>query len=255
MARIRTIKPDAFTSDSLTSVSVAARWTFAGLWTYADDYGRARDDLRLIKAALFVLDDTVSLQTLETYLKELETDHICRYVVDGKRYLHMPTWSSHQRVSHPTDSRFPPCPEHLRSDSRTAPESLRNGSGSRTNDSSGKGKEGKGKEGKGTRSARAHTLPDSWRPTDKHRAKAKALELNVGEQADAFRDHFKANGKKYVDWDAAFGGWMRRSAQWADGGPKAPAEAKPRSYPPLEVPDHIDPNNPKQYAEWLRSVS
>ena len=44
MPRIRTIKPDAFLSESLSTVPRGTRWTFAGLWTYADDKGRARDD-------------------------------------------------------------------------------------------------------------------------------------------------------------------------------------------------------------------
>jgi hypothetical protein len=81
------------------------------------------------------------------------------------------------------------------------------------------------------------------------------LELNLDQQADAFRDHFKATGKKYIDWDAAFSGWMRRSAQWSDGGPKAPVESSPRRHLPVEVPDHIDPNDTAAYARWAREAA
>jgi hypothetical protein len=109
MARIRTIKPDAFTSDSLSSVPRGVRWTFAGLWTYADDQGRARDDVRLIKAALYPLDDDVSLADIAADLERLAgVDCICRYEVDGKRFLHMPNWG-HQRINRPTASKLPPC--------------------------------------------------------------------------------------------------------------------------------------------------
>ena len=71
MARIRTIKPDAFTSESLSAISVLARWTFVGLLTYLDDWGMGRADTRLIKAALFPLDDTTSRDDVDRALSEL----------------------------------------------------------------------------------------------------------------------------------------------------------------------------------------
>lgn len=111
MPRIRSIKPDAFTSDSLSSVSVLARWTFAGLWTYCDDEGRGRADARLIKAALFPIDDKTTLADVQTALSELEeVGAICRYRVDGKTYLHIPKWDEHQKINRATDSKLPDCP-------------------------------------------------------------------------------------------------------------------------------------------------
>lgn len=112
MARIRTIKPDAFTSDSLSTVPRETRWTFAGLWTYADDAGRARDDTRLIKAALYPLDDDVTLADIDADLDRLHRiGGICRYVVDERRFLHMPKWH-HQKINRPTPPKSPPCPVH-----------------------------------------------------------------------------------------------------------------------------------------------
>lgn len=112
MARIRTIKPDAFTSDSLSSVPRGTRWTFAGLWTYADDKGRARDDVRLIKAALYPLDDAVTLADVAHDLDLLAgIGGICRYIVAGRGYLHMPKWH-HQKINRPTPAKSPPCPLH-----------------------------------------------------------------------------------------------------------------------------------------------
>lgn len=109
MARIRTIKPDAFTSDSLSTVSVLARWTFAGIWTYCDDEGRGRSDARLIKAALYPIDDKTTLKDVEKALDELESiGAICRYEVDGKGFLHCPKWG-HQKINRPSESRLPEC--------------------------------------------------------------------------------------------------------------------------------------------------
>ena len=42
MSRIRTIKPEAFRSETLSEISLEACWTFFGLLTEADDDGRLR---------------------------------------------------------------------------------------------------------------------------------------------------------------------------------------------------------------------
>jgi hypothetical protein len=39
MAKIRGIKPEFWTDDSLVELSVAARLFFIGLWTFSDDNG------------------------------------------------------------------------------------------------------------------------------------------------------------------------------------------------------------------------
>src|SRR5690349_16384617 len=62
MARIRSLKPDAFKSESLSRVPRGTRWTFAGLWTYLDDAGRGKDNARLIWAELYPLDEDVTVE-------------------------------------------------------------------------------------------------------------------------------------------------------------------------------------------------
>jgi len=110
MARIRTIKPDAFTSESLSSVPAAVRWTFAGLWTYVDDDGRGRADVRLIKAALYPLDDSTSVADIESHLRQLEQiGAVCRYMAGGKQYLHVVEFVTHQRINRKSNSSLPAC--------------------------------------------------------------------------------------------------------------------------------------------------
>lgn len=122
MARIRSIKPVAFTSESMAAVSVEARWTFAGLWTYCDDEGFGRADPRLIKGQIWPLDDDVFPDDVDGYLKELEREQmICRFEHDGRWYLHVPSWCHHQSIQKPTASKFPVCPVHYRSDSALSP--------------------------------------------------------------------------------------------------------------------------------------
>jgi hypothetical protein len=160
MPRIRTIKPDAFLSESLSGVPRGTRWTFAGLWTYADDKGRARDDARLIKAALYPLDDDVTLEDVVHDLDLLaKIGGICRYIVGGKRYLHMPEWH-HQKINRPTPAKSPPCPLHEGGDSGHVVdvEDSPNPHGALTEPSTweGKGREGN-REGKGSVSDRSAT--------------------------------------------------------------------------------------------------
>lgn len=118
MARIRSIKPEFFTSLTIGALSPLARLTFIGLWTHVDDDGRTIDDTRLIRAAVWPLDDR-SLAEVDKDLAQLsDAGLLVRYEVDGRRYLAVSSWEEHQRVSHPKPSRYPAPPL----DSRNPPE-------------------------------------------------------------------------------------------------------------------------------------
>lgn len=110
MARIRTIKPEFFTSLTISSLPFRARLTFVGLWTQVDDSGRWVDDARLVRAAIWPLDD-VTLSDVEDDLKEIASKHlITRYEVAGRRYLHVRGLNEHQRINKPTPSKLPAPP-------------------------------------------------------------------------------------------------------------------------------------------------
>ena len=110
MARIRSLKPETFTSETLARCSVPARWTFGGLWCYVDDDGRGKSNTGLVKAAVWPLDDDVTLKHVGEYLDELEAERlICRYEVDGKGYLHVVNFGEHQHPNRPVTSKLPAC--------------------------------------------------------------------------------------------------------------------------------------------------
>lgn len=110
MARIRTIKPSFFASEDVSELPLRARLTWIGLWTHCDDQGRAKDNLKLIKAAVWPLDN-VTLREIEEDLSTLAVrGRIVRYEVDGRRYLAVVNWHEHQKINRPSSCTIPPPP-------------------------------------------------------------------------------------------------------------------------------------------------
>jgi hypothetical protein len=107
MARIRTIKPEFFTSLTVADLPVHARLTFIGLWTYVDDEGRGPCDARLVKAALWPLDDRTAADVEGDLTALTEASLIAQYVVDGRRYLLVTGFAEHQKINHPSRSKYP----------------------------------------------------------------------------------------------------------------------------------------------------
>ncbi|MFD6248207.1 hypothetical protein [Streptomyces roseolus] len=114
MARIRTIKPEAFESEDLAAVGVTAMVTFFGLLTQADDSGRFRDHPAIIAGRLWALRADHTPAHVAIDLEQLaEAGLICRYSgCDGNAYLHVVTWEKHQKIDRPSASRRPRCPAH-----------------------------------------------------------------------------------------------------------------------------------------------
>ncbi|MFE6461781.1 hypothetical protein ACFVP0_30545 [Streptomyces cinereoruber] len=116
MARIRTIKPEAWESEDLASVDVTAMLTFFGLLTQADDSGRHRDHPAIIAGRLWALRPEHTPAHVAVDLEQLAgAGLVCRYTgCDGKGWLHIVTWDRHQKINRPSDSRLPRCPVHQR---------------------------------------------------------------------------------------------------------------------------------------------
>jgi len=114
MARIRTVKPEMFESESLAECSVTAMLTFIGLMTQADDSGRHRDHPAIIAGRLWALRPEHTAAHVAQDLEELATAGlICRYTgCDGRTWLHVVKWDQHQKINKPTASRVPRCTRH-----------------------------------------------------------------------------------------------------------------------------------------------
>lgn len=60
MARIRSIKPEFWSSEQVMECSVTARLMFIGMWNFADDLGRIPLSVKSIKAKVFPSDEMAS---------------------------------------------------------------------------------------------------------------------------------------------------------------------------------------------------
>lgn len=112
MSRIRSIKPEFWSSEQIMECSTNARLLFIGLWNFCDDAGRHPFAPKQIKALVFPGDD-LSIDEVARMLDELSTNGlIVRYAIDGKEYFYVTGWS-HQKIDRPQKAKYPePLVEH-----------------------------------------------------------------------------------------------------------------------------------------------
>lgn len=142
MPRIRTIKPEFFKHDGLAELPAIARLLFQGLWCLADRDGRLEDRPKRIKAEILPYDECDVDAMLDAIAR---AGFITRYEVAGVRYIAVPNFKKHQRITgkeSETPSTIPAPPVFESSESS---EKQRGNNGETTGIT---GKEGKGKEGK-----------------------------------------------------------------------------------------------------------
>lgn len=118
MKRIRTIKPEFFTSEDVTALPLAVRLTFIGLWLYADDYGRENARASLVRAAVWPEDDLTTAEIDEHLLRLAESNMIQLYTVADRTYFQITNWAKHQRVDKPSRSNIPEPRDTLATPSR-----------------------------------------------------------------------------------------------------------------------------------------
>lgn len=151
MARIRTIKPEFFQSDSVAELSISARVLFIGLWTLADVRGRLEDKPKKIKIQIFPYDNV----DVDQLLTELVTQKmIVRYqgqcLGNDVSIIQVTNFEKHQKITGKESYNESLYSEYdrgsngettgkLLGNSREAPENL-------PESQEGKGKERKGKE-------------------------------------------------------------------------------------------------------------
>lgn len=141
MARIRTIKPEFWTSEQVMECSPTARLLFVGMWNFCDDGGNHPASAKTLKAEVFPADDFTA-DSIQGMVDELVAQGLLLpYEADGKRFLHVTGWH-HQKIEKPNFKH--PSPTNLSTIADHSPTNRRPVADHSTTE--GKGMEGKGKE-------------------------------------------------------------------------------------------------------------
>lgn len=211
MARIRTIKPEFFTSEDIVALSPLARLLYIALWCEADKEGRLVWKPKTFKMRYLPADDC-------------DIQSLCSEVVDaglvtlyGEGYAFIPAFKAHQHINpRESDSQLPS------PDASTTRQPRVGTRKPRDSDAQG-GREGKGKEV--IPLTRKTSMPENFGISDRVRDWASDKGYgNLDEQLESLKSHAKRNGAKYVDWDEALMEAIRKDWAKVRGGKVQPTE-------------------------------
>jgi hypothetical protein len=225
MARIRTIKPEFFTSDDICALSPLARLLYVGLWCEADRAGRMVWMPRVFKRR-YLPDDPCDVEALAGEL--LARGLVVLY---GEGLACIPTFTRHQHVNPreapsklppPDDDRASPRASHASQHEGDASERAGDAQGGR--EGNGQGKEGEWEEAR--EGGRAHALPESWKPDEEDLAWAATARPDltpalVEAETERFRNHAFANGRTAHRWGPNWRNWIARAHAPREGGASA----------------------------------
>jgi len=114
MARKRMIDPEFWSDEQVGKWSYATRLFYIGLWNFADDKGKFKAPVKVLKAQIFPYDEDIDIEKVK---KELG-DRVVWYEIDGYKYGYLPNFLKWQTINHPTPSKLPNPPTGLTEDSR-----------------------------------------------------------------------------------------------------------------------------------------
>lgn len=114
MPRIRTIKPEYWSSPGTETISPWARLLFVAMWNWADDAGRGTCQLKELQGFAFPLDEEETapeVATMAGFKRTLaqvrEQYDVVFYKVSGRPYYAIPSWKRHQRNERTAQSKYP----------------------------------------------------------------------------------------------------------------------------------------------------
>lgn len=229
MARIRTIKPEFWRDEDLSSISAEAALLAIGLLNFADDEGYFSANTKLIECDVFPLRE-LSI-TVPVLLRELSSIGYVRLfeAADKKQYGHISNFKKHQVISKPQPSKIKSL-DVIVDDSGNGTGTLHDDSGNGTGTLQ-VGKERKGKEG--NRNGEEGSADDVFKITIKWRPSSDAHELikvakNRLPSEEVLNGHIsnfvgywrtREDARRQDQWDHAFADWVVK--HWQQDNPAA----------------------------------
>lgn len=245
MARIRTIKPEFFTSEDVVSLTPLARLFYVSLWCEADREGLLAWKPRTLKMRYFPADNC----DIEAMAQELiQSGMIELYESDGNQYAVIPSFVKHQVINNRESASVLPAPPSMKarhasgtrqdaSAGSSMKSSMKEIDASGTRQDATEGKEGKERKERNTRRVVAVGFDDFWttypRKVSKGDAEKAFAKLNPDEhllgmilaavQRAMTREQWQKDGGRFIPHPAT---WLNRRG-WEDEDVDPAAEAHP----------------------------
>ncbi len=249
MARIRSIKPQFWTSEQVAECSPNARLLFIGLWNFCDDYGIHPASVRRAKMEIFPSDDFCSADIRRMIDELIANNLIEEYEIAETQYWRVTGWDKHQRPD--TKTGLYPMPDgqvggKIRRQTAEDTKPIRRTVGEHSPPEKEKEKE-KEKEEKPSSASqpspdpnapplaspkqpKGSRLPPDWKlpkPWGEWAMEDRGLSAEqVRTEADKFADYWRAKpGKDAVklDWLATWRNWVRNAAERIPAGDRSPS--------------------------------
>lgn len=203
MARIRTIKPDFFTSEDVIELSPLARLLYIAIWCEADREGRLAWKPKTLKIRYLPADNC-------------DINDLCREIIErglvrlyGNGFACIPSFNKHQHIN-PREA-ISILPEPPRDDDASITRQSRDSDAPPRDSDVQVGKEGKeGKEDASkTRAAsvpkKKTSIPADFGISDRVREWAVVKgHADIDGHLEYFKGQAVAKGYTYIDWDQAF---------------------------------------------------
>lgn len=190
MARIRSIKPDFFTSEQVAECSPSARLLFVGMWCFCDDNGVHPASPARLKMEVFPGDDFTKADIAAMVQELVKHGLVGEYEVNGDRFWLVTGWK-HQKIDKPSYKYPLPIADASSNPLRAIDDS---------SPPEGKGEEGKGEEEEQSSlrsdSSASLTLTPVASPADLSQRKSQRI-LQIAEEAQAAYNRLlaKPNGQ------------------------------------------------------------
>lgn len=115
MARIRSLKPEFWSSPGIETISPWARLLFQAMWNWADDAGRGTCNLRELQGFAFPNDTAEEVGTSDGFRRTMSEVRgqfgVIFYRVKGRPYYEIPSFHGHQRNERMAKGKHPPSSE------------------------------------------------------------------------------------------------------------------------------------------------
>lgn len=221
MARIRTIKPEFFTSEQIVECSTSARLAFVGLLCFCDDRGVHPASVKRFKMEVFP-GDALTDDAVQSLVDELIANGlVAEFEAENQRFWHVTGWKKHQRIDRPTFKYPDPSSPNSTTIRRTLDES---------STSPRDGMEWNGMEDKYSGHSPDCVSTESGQDQPEKPKRSRAFQKPTVDEIESycrgeglkinpqeFFDHFESNGWKVggkapmKDWRAAARNWSRRN--------------------------------------------